>query len=48
MGKIYYEGLETPRNYKKAYEWCSKLVGESYAEAENKLGQMFFQGKGVI
>ncbi|NQY79271.1 MAG: sel1 repeat family protein [Candidatus Caenarcaniphilales bacterium] len=48
MGKIYYEGLETPRNYKKAYEWYFKAAEQSYAEAENKLGQMLDEGKGVV
>lgn len=48
MGKIYYEGLETPRNYKKAYEWYSLAAGDSYPEAENQLGRMLEEGKGVV
>ncbi|MCH2227044.1 MAG: sel1 repeat family protein [Candidatus Caenarcaniphilales bacterium] len=48
MGKIYYEGLKTPRNYKKAFEWYSKSAKQSYRESENQLGTMFDQGKGTV
>ena len=47
LGAMYYEGLGTTKDYKKAYEWILKAKNEGNAKASYQLGIMYYNGKGV-
>lgn len=47
LGMMYYEGLGTAKDYKKAYEWILKAKNQGNAKAAYQLGIMYYNGNGV-
>lgn len=46
-GNPLYPGDAYPQNYAKAMMWCRRAADEGYAEAQFRIGQMYWRGEGV-
>ncbi|MEZ8098878.1 tetratricopeptide repeat protein [Vibrio bivalvicida] len=47
LGRFYREGVITPQNYFKAYQFYSMAAKDGNAKALNDLGEMYLNGEGV-
>lgn len=47
IGRTYFQGLGTPKDYGKAYYWLSKGAADGNPHAMNDLSQMYEFGTGV-
>ena len=47
MGEFYYDGKNAPRDLDQALSYFEKASLQGHAQAQFKLGTMFFHGEGV-
>ncbi len=45
IGILYYLGLGTPRDYRKARHWFEQAANQGYADAQYNLGSMYENGE---
>ena len=48
LGRMYYYGLGTEKNYGKSAMWYTKAAEAGYDLAQYCLGRMYYSGEGVI
>jgi TPR repeat protein len=47
MGSFYYDGKQTPKDLNQARIWFEQASLKGHADAQYRLGTMFFRGEGV-